>query len=135
MTVETTLQSGAAFRAAEQLAEAIRTMPEWEEWESARAAVRTDAGFQSLAAQHRDMVAGGSSEDGAAEAEVRLRAGLEALRREMEQHPVMLRQQEAVYGLLGLLRGVNQTLSEALGIDFARSAAPREANCSSGCCG
>jgi len=56
MTASTTHHSGAAFRAADVFADAIRSMPEWEEWESARAAVRADASFQELSARHRTLL-------------------------------------------------------------------------------
>ncbi|MCL4812418.1 MAG: YlbF family regulator [Vicinamibacteraceae bacterium] len=135
MSVETTVQTGAAYRVAEQLADAIRNMPEWEEWESARAAARTDESFQALAGRHRAIIEGAGPDASPSDLDAKTRAELDAVRGEIDAHPVAVRQQEAVMGVLDLLRRVNHSLSLALGVDFARSAAPPREGCSSGCCG
>jgi len=128
----TAQHSGAAFRAAEAFADAIRSMPEWEEWESARAAVRTDPSFQALSARHRTFLEQARRASTAGRAVPGADAELEHLRAELAQHPAAMRQQAAVLGLIGLFRTLNGTLGEALGLDFAQLAAPPRAG---GCCG
>lgn len=130
MTVPTTHHSGTAFRAAEAFAEAIRTMPEWEEWESARAEARTHPELQRLSARRRTLLdqAHGASGSRVAAGE----AELEQVRRQIVEHPASLRQQAAVRDVIELLRALNVTLSGALGLDFVQFAAPPRTG---GCCG
>jgi hypothetical protein len=132
MTMSTTQHRGAAFRAAEAFVDAIRSMPEWEEWESARAAVRTDPSFQALSARHRTFLEQARRASAAGRPVPGADSELERLRGELQRHPAAQRQQAAVLGLIGLCRALNGTLSDALGLDFAELAAPPRTG---GCCG
>lgn len=132
MPVATTQHSGAAFRAAEAFAEAIHSTPEWEEWESARSEVRTDIGFQALAAKHRALAENVRRATGAGHGVTGVSAELDALRAQLQQHPAALRQQAALLALIGLLRTLNSALSHTLGIDFVQLASPPRGG---GCCG
>jgi len=131
MTVSTMSDKGAAVRAAEAFAEAIHGTPEWEEWESARAAARADTELQRLVAHRRALLnqpsrASDSAASGAGSAEE------ERVRMQIVQHAASLRQQAAVTALIELLRNLNVALSGALGVDFAQLATPPRAG---GCCG
>ena len=127
----TPAHNGVAFRAAEMLADAIRSAPEWEEWEGARAAARTDAGFQALTAHHRALVARLRREPPPA-GHTGMDRELARVREQLLQHPAAVRQQAAVREVITLLRNVNRSLSDALGLEFAElAAAPR----GGGCCG
>jgi cell fate (sporulation/competence/biofilm development) regulator YlbF (YheA/YmcA/DUF963 family) len=131
MTAATRAHDGVAFRATEALAEAIRCSPEWEEWEGARAAARADASFQLLTTQHHAVL-----DQARREERKGVRAGaqddLARVRQRLFEHPAAVRRQEAVRDAVSLLRSVNRTLSEALGLEFAELAAPPR---SGGCCG
>lgn len=131
MTASTFHHAGAAFQAAETFAEAIRTMPEWEEWDSARAAARTDPELQRLLARRRDLLnqafrASGGLSAGPQDPEE------ERVRMQIMRHPASLRQQAAVTTLVELLRTLNVALSGSLGFDFALLASPPRGG---GCCG
>lgn len=131
MTASTTHHASAAFQAAETFAEAIRTMPECEEWDSARAAARTDPGLQRLLAARRDLLnqTYRASRDPLARP---FAAEEERIRTQIVQHPASLRQQAAVTALVQLLRTLNVALSGSLGVDFAQLASPPRGG---GCCG
>lgn len=131
MTASTIHHACAAFQAAETFAEAIRTMPEWEEWDSARAAARTDPGLQRLLAARRDLLnqTYRASRDPLARP---FAAEEERIRTQIVRHPASLRQQAAVTALVQLLRTLNVALSGSLGVDFAQLASPPRRG---GCCG
>ena len=113
------------FDAAAALAQAIREEPRWVEWSAANEAAEGDPALVALMDRHGELSA-------------RLRAGrvdkdeLTKVADQIRRHPAYKRQEGAEEGMVGLLREVNVTLSEQLGVDFASAAAPQK---SGGCCG
>ncbi len=131
MATESMEYSGPAFRAVSAFAEAIRSTPEWEEWEAARAAARADQSLRQLANRHRELAAE-VNKDPMMGARRDVRADLERLRNELRGHPANVRQQAAVEGLTGLFMSLNDALAEDLGVDFVALARPPRGV---GCCG
>lgn len=110
------------FDAAAALARAIREEPRWIEWNAAADASDAEPELVALMVRHRDLARGGQAEAGE----------LARLEGQIRRHPVYRRQEEATTAMIGLLREVDVTLSEELGLEFASTAAPRK---SGGCCG
>jgi len=113
------------FDAAAALAQAIREEARWIEWNAATETADADPELVALLVRHRDLSA-------------RTRAGrvdkdeMMKVVGQIRRHPAYRRQEDAVEAMVGLLREVNVTLSEQLGVDFASTAAPQK---SGGCCG
>ncbi len=131
METESIEHTGAAFKAASTFADAIRTTPEWEEWEAARASAKSDESLQQLANRHRELAAQ-ANRDPMMGARREVRAELERLRNDLQSHPATVRQQAAIEGLTGLLMSLNDALTDELGVDFVALARPPRG---AGCCG
>lgn len=131
MTTDRIEYSGAAFRAASSFADAIRTTPEWEEWEAARAAAKSDASLQQLVNHYRELAAR-ANRDPVMGARREVRAEVERLRNDLQGHPATVRQQAAIEGLTGLFMSLNDALTDELGVDFVALARPARG---AGCCG
>ncbi len=130
-TVHETVTPG-VVQAAKALAEAIQGSPAWQAWEQACARFESDAELrramerlQQLSMQFRQARAQGRGLFGPAMAE------MNRLQMEIQQSPLAQKRDQAAQALLSFLQATNRVLSDALGIDFAASAAPR----GGGCCG
>lgn len=123
---------GTVSQAADRLAEAFQHTPEWEEWESSRAAFDRDTEVRKLRARLQDL----SARWQRARSTGRGLAGLEAaeltdLQEKLQAHALYVRQQEADRQLVALFQQTNDLITSMLGIDFAANAVRRGA----GCCG
>ena len=115
------------LKAAAALAVAVQSSAEWREMAAARGAMQRDSRFagllkrrgELLRAQRRALAGGGGF--GGSEL-----VDMIALWREIENHELHVRQQRAWDALLRLLRGINQVISEGLGMDFASNAGARQ---------
>jgi len=128
MTTDSTVLTAAC----EMFAQALVNMPEYEEWQAARAARTSEAELADLSAELKQVnvdwrLAKAKEDPGAAALEQR---SVE-LQARVQEHPASLRQQAAALALIEMLREVNQLVSASLGVDFAATAAPRQG----GCCG
>lgn len=118
--------------AAEVFARAILDSAEWRRWSGARERCDTDATlrqaqqrleellrkFQSSRAQGKGLFGPDLAE-------------LNRLQSEVQASPLARERDQAGAALVQFLQDTNRLLSEALGVDFAANAAPRQ----SGCCG
>lgn len=130
-TVHGTVTPGVS-QAAQALAKAIQASPAWKTWEEACARFDRDpemrgvrARLQELSMRFHQERAQGRGFFGPEVAE------MNRLQMQIQQSPLAQRRDEAAQALLRFLQATNQVLSDALGIDFAASAAPR----GGGCCG
>lgn len=119
-------------QAAKALAEAIQLSPTWKAWEQACARFDGDSDLrqamerlQQLSMKFRKARAQGRGFFGPEVAE------MNRLQMQIQQSPLAQERDEAAQALLRLLQATNRVLSDALGIDFAASAAVR----GGGCCG
>lgn len=119
-------------QAAQVLAGAIQASPVWQEWEHACATFESDpelrkamARLQQLSLQFRQARTQGRGFFGPDLAE------MNRLQTQIQQSPLAQKRDAAAQALLSFLQATNRILSDALGIDFAASAAPR----GGGCCG
>lgn len=123
---------GAVFQAADGFVEALQHTPEWEKWESAKAAFDRD----SQVAAWRNRLEQLSGAWQRARASGRGLAGQEAielaeLQEKLQSHALFVKQQEAGRQLVTLFQQANDLMTSMLGIDFAANAVRR----GSGCCG
>jgi cell fate (sporulation/competence/biofilm development) regulator YlbF (YheA/YmcA/DUF963 family) len=120
------------FRAADGLVEALQHTPEWEEWESARAAFDRDDEATKLRARVQDLSVrwqrARASGHGLAGAEA---TELADLQERLQVHTLFVRQQEAGRQLVALFQQTNDLVTSMLGVDFAANAVRR----GGGCCG
>ncbi len=119
-------------RAAQTLADAIKSSPEWQEWQEATTAFENDATaaewmrrYHELADRWRQAQAQGRGLLGQEAAE------LAEIQNRIQRHELFIRQQEAGRALLALFQRTNDLISSHLGLDFAANAASR----GGGCCG
>ena len=108
------------------LVKAIRCSTAWREVAAAREAMERDVRFAGLLKQREDLLraqrnalAGGGGFGGKELAEMII------LWREIQSHGLHVRQERAWDALLRLFQGINQVISEDLGVDFASIAAVR----------
>ncbi|NMC68571.1 MAG: YlbF family regulator [Myxococcales bacterium] len=125
MTRKTDESESSHFEAAAALARAIQEEPRWAEWSEATDAADADPELTGLADRYRELavlVHAGRGD----------KAELDKVADRIRRHPAYRRQESAEAAMVDLLREVNVTLSEQLGLDFASAAVPRK---SGGCCG
>jgi len=119
--------------AAVALAAAIQSSPEWTTWKKAQAAFEQDSEVGVLIRQYRGLVqrwkevSASGQELNDTETEQWL-----ATQEALKKNPLVVQREEATTAMLDMLRNVNGDISEAIGLDFAASAAK---NCGGGCCG
>jgi cell fate (sporulation/competence/biofilm development) regulator YlbF (YheA/YmcA/DUF963 family) len=123
---------GPVLDSAARLAQSIQSSAEWQELVQARGAAAEDERFTRMVAR-RGELAGlqGNARERGELFDNKLLVELMALEAEIRSHELYIRQQEAWRAVTGLLQGVNERISQELGLDFASSAASRVG----GCCG
>lgn len=116
--------------AAEAFAGSLHESAAWRSWEQAQARFQDDFGIKEatarmdeLSRQFRSARAQGQGLRGPELAE------LNRLQTQLQESPLARERDAAAQALLGFLQDANRLLSEALGIDFAANAAPRQSNC------
>lgn len=120
------------FETAGALARAIQTSAAWREFLNARQAAETDPHFAQMVARQKELSELQNSVHGRG-------LGLDgkslvefiALRDQLQRHELHARLQGTWSAAVALLQRINEKISQELGLDFARHAAPRRG----GCCG
>ncbi len=132
MSKETRLAENAVFEAARALGSALQASPQWEEFQSARAAFDSDSELRTLIARHRQLSASWRIAKASGRGLMGEDAGnLAQMQAAIQTHPLFVRQQAAIKSLMAMFQQANQAISAELELDFAANAAPR----GGGCCG
>jgi hypothetical protein len=113
------------FDAAVSLAKAIKEDTRWTEWNTAMEAADNDAELSALIMHHKELSALNQKGQGDM-------GEIKKVEGQIRRLPSYQQQEDATEAMIGLLREVNVTLSEELGLEFASAAAPKK---SGGCCG
>ncbi len=123
---------GNILRAATALAGALQASPQFEEFQSARAAFESDPKLKQLLSRLRQLSASWRTARAAGRGLVGKDAmDLAELQSSLQAHPLFVRQQDAIRSLVAMFQQVNHAVSDELGLDFAANAAPQ----GGGCCG
>ena len=127
MQIETPPQ---LLSAAADLAAAIQQAPVWKAWREAHQAFEQDADVSALMQRYqaairevRKLRASGQELNGNVAEEW---AAVQDL---VRKNAIIARREEAASAMLEMLQEVNETLSEALGLDFAGSASSKCGGC------
>lgn len=132
MSNENWIAEGNLVEAATGLVRAIQAAPQWEEFQSARAAFEADSGLAALLARLRQLSASWRLAKNAGRGLVGKDASdLAELQGRIQVHPLFVRQQNAIRSVVAMFQQVNQVVSAELGLDFAANAATQ----GGGCCG
>jgi len=118
--------------AAHQLAAAIKTCSEWDEFQRINQIFENDDEITNMLSRYRELAAQIQGAHSRGEQTAHELRQLEHLQIQIQQNPLFQQREEAADAMLALLKQANAALTLDLGLDFAENARNQDEG---GCCG